>query len=161
MKTLFLLRHAKSSWDDARLSDFERPLNERGLQAAPLMGEVFKKNNFQVQMILSSPAKRAAQTAELFKKGAQINGEIKFDDRIYEASPSRLLEIIAEQSDDLIAILLVGHNPGLENLIKFLTGKIEAMPTAALAVINIEIDSWKNVNAANGNLQILLRPKEL
>ena len=161
MKTLFLLRHAKSSWDDARLSDFERPLNERGLQSAPRIGEVFKQNNFQTELILSSPAKRAAQTAELFKEAAQLNDAIKFDERIYEASPSKLLEILAEQSDELNSILLVGHNPGLENLVKFLTSEVQPMPTAALAVINLEIENWININAANGKLQTLLRPKEI
>ena len=161
MKTLFLLRHAKSSWGDANLSDFERPLNERGLQSAPLMGEVFKKNNFQTDLILSSPATRAAQTAELFKKAANINDEIEFESRIYEARPSQLLEIISEQRDDLNSILLVGHNPGLENLVRILTGEIQPMPTAALAVINLEIESWRNINAVNGELKILIRPKEI
>ncbi len=161
MKTLFILRHAKSSWDDASLSDFERPLNERGLEAAPLMGEVFRTNKFQPELILSSPAKRAAQTAGLIKNAANLDGEIRFDEHIYEASPSRLLDVLAEQNDGFKSILLVGHNPGLENLIKVLTGEIQAMPTAALAIVNLEIESWKEISSSTGNLQTLIRPREI
>jgi phosphohistidine phosphatase len=74
MKTLFILRHAKSSWNEPDLSDFERPLNRRGLEAAPLIGETMKKNQFQPDLIVSSPAKRAAQTANLVKEAAEIGG---------------------------------------------------------------------------------------
>ena len=160
MKTLFVLRHAKSSWDNSALSDFERPLNERGLDTAPFMGGIFKKNHFQPELILSSPAKRAAQTAALIKQSAEISGEIQFDDRIYEASPGRLLEVIGEQNGKSESILLVGHNPGLEGLIKVLTGEIHAMPTAALAVIDLEINDWSEINPSTGNLRDLIRPKE-
>lgn len=161
MKTLFVMRHAKSSWDDAALSDFERPLNERGLQAAPLMGEVIRKNQFQPELIISSPAKRAAQTAGLVKDAARINGEIGFDERIYEASPARLLEVIGGQNGNGESILLVGHNPGLEGLIKFLTGELQPMPTAALAVIDLNINDWNEINSSSGSLRTLFRPKEL
>jgi phosphohistidine phosphatase len=161
MKTLYILRHAKSSWDDAALSDFERPLNERGLDAAPLMGGVMKKNRFEPELILSSPAKRTEQTAALIKQSADIGGAIKFDERIYEASPARLLEVIAEQNEKIQSLMLVGHNPGLEGLIKFLTGKLEPMPTAALAVVDLETGKWSEVNSAKGNLRTLIRPKEI
>lgn len=155
------MRHAKSSWNDAALSDFERPLNERGLQAAPLMGEVIRKNKFQPELIISSPAKRAAQTARLVKDAARINGEIEFDERIYEASAARLLEVIGEQNGKFESILLVGHNPGLEGLIKFLTGELQPMPTAALAVVDLNINDWKEMDFSSGNLRTLIRPKEL
>lgn len=161
MKTLFILRHAKSSWNNADLSDFERPLNERGLETAPFMGEIFKENQFKPELILSSPARRAEQTANLIKDAARINGEIKFDERIYEASPSRLLEVIAEQSEKIESLMLVGHNPGLEGLIKVLTGEIQPMPTAALAVIDLKIESWKEINNSTGSLRTLIRPKEV
>lgn len=161
MKTLFVMRHAKSSWDDAALSDFERPLNERGLEAVPLMGEAIKKNQFQPELIISSPAKRAAQTANLVKDAARINGEIQLDERIYEASPARLLEVVSEQNGKSESILLVGHNPGLEGLIKVLTGELQAMPTAALAVVDLNINDWHEINFSSGNLRTLIRPKEL
>ncbi len=161
MKTLFILRHAKSSWDNAALSDFERPLNERGLEAAPLMGGVMKKNRFQPKLILSSPARRAEQTAALIKQSANIGGAIRFDERIYEASPARLLEVIAEQNEKTASVMLVGHNPGLEGLLKFLTGELQPMPTAALAVVDLEIDKWSEINSSKGNLRTLIRPKEI
>lgn len=161
MKTLYILRHAKSSWENADLSDYERPLNERGLQAAPLVGGVMKKNLLQPALILSSPAKRAAQTAALIKDATEFEGEVRFDERIYEASPARLLEIISEQNEKFESLMLVGHNPGLEGLLRFLIGKTEAMPTAALAVVDLETDNWNKINSASGKLRTLIRPKEI
>lgn len=161
MKTLFILRHAKSSWDNAALSDFERPLNERGLKAAPLIGGVMRRNQFAPDLILSSPAERAKETAVLVKKAAGIESEIKFDERIYEASPARLLEVISEQNEKITSLMLVGHNPGLEGLLKSLTGEFQTMPTAALAVVDLETDKWSETNSSKGNLRILIRPKEV
>jgi len=161
MKTLFILRHAKSSWENTDLSDFDRPLNERGLKAAPLMGEVMRKNQFQPEIILSSPARRAAQTATLVKENAQIKCKIKSEERIYEASPARLLKVISEQDEKNEPLMLVGHNPGLEGLIKILTNEVHQMPTAALAVIDLKINKWSEINSSTGNLRVLIRPKEL
>ena len=161
MKTLYILRHAKSSWDNADLTDFERPLNERGLKVAPLMGGVIKKNRFQPELILSSPARRAEQTAALIKQSANIRGAIRYDERIYEASPARLLEVICEQNEKIESVMLVGHNPGLEGLLKVLTNEPQPMPTAALAVIDLQTDRWSAINSSKGNLRILIRPKEI
>ncbi len=161
MKTIYLLRHAKSSWDDARLSDFDRPLNARGLAAAPLVGGKILAEKFPIDLIISSPAKRAKQTAFLIKQSARVESEIEFDERIYEASPRRLLEIVSEIADDKRAAMLVGHNPGLENFIKMLTGKIAAMPTAALAVIDLNVEKWNEITTDCGELRELIRPKSL
>lgn len=161
MKTLFMMRHAKSSWDNANLSDFERPLNERGLKAAPFMGELIHKNKFKIDLIVSSPAKRAEQTAVLVKDAARIKSEIEFNEKIYEASPRRLLEIVCELDDKIETAMLVGHNPGFENLVKILTGKNEPMPTAALAVIDLDIESWSEASAGKGDLRDFIRPKEV
>jgi phosphohistidine phosphatase len=125
------------------------------------MGGVMKKNQFLPDLILSSPAKRAEQTAYLVKEAAGIASEIKFDERIYEASPARLLEVIGEQNENSDSILLVGHNPGLEGLLRALTGKMQPMPTAALAVIDLQADKWSEINSSAGNLRILIRPKEV
>jgi phosphohistidine phosphatase len=160
MKTLFVMRHAKSSWDDPDLSDFERPLNDRGLKAAPFMGEVMAKNNFTPELIVSSPAMRARQTAELVKNSAAFEAGIRFDERIYEASPMRLLEVVSGIADEYASAMIVGHNPGFENIVRVLTGKLESMPTAALAVIDLEINSWKEINAETGSLRKFIRPKE-
>lgn len=161
MKTLFLLRHAKSSWDNFGLDDFDRPLNDRGLKAAPFMGKTMRDRNLLPELIVSSPAKRAKQTAGLVKDSAQIAGEIEFEEGIYAASTSELLEIASGLDDKNGKIMLVGHNPGFENLVRVLTGNYETMPTAALAVIDLEIESWSEIAPGKGNLRELLRPKEL
>jgi len=161
MKTLFMMRHAKSSWNNADLADFDRPLNERGLEAAPFMGKIIYKNQFQPDLIISSPAERAGQTAILVHSAAQLNGEIQFNEKIYEARPHRLLEIISEQNDKLQSIMLVGHNPGFEGLLKILTGELQPLPTAALAVIDLQIENWSDVKSNCGTLRVLIRPKEI
>ncbi|MCY7344790.1 MAG: histidine phosphatase family protein [Pyrinomonadaceae bacterium] len=161
MKTLYLLRHAKSGWDNADLSDYERPLNKRGREAAPLVGGVMREKGFIPELILSSPAERAIQTAILIKQTARLDGKIKFNDGIYEASPARLLEIIGALDEKIASVLLVGHNPGLEGLIRALTGELHSMPTAALAVIDLETDGWNDIISSTNRLRTLIRPKEI
>lgn len=161
MKTIYLLRHAKSSWNDANLPDFDRPLNARGRLAAPLMGAKILRERFSIDLIISSPATRASQTAIFVKDAARIESEIEFDRRIYQASPQHLLKVASEISDAVNSAMLVGHNPGLEDFIKLLTGQIEAMPTAALAVIDLKIGSWNEIDADCGSLRELFRPKSL
>ncbi len=161
MKTLLIMRHAKSSWDNADQSDFERPLNKRGLAAAPLMGDYIRTEQLQPALIISSPAARARQTALIIQNSAQIESEIIFDDRIYEATPGRLLDVIGEQENTNNSMLLVGHNPGLEGLIKILTGDMQPMPTAALAVIDLESKNWRDIKTSTGSLRMLIRPKEI
>lgn len=160
MKTLFILRHAKSSWDSPDLADFDRPLNERGLRAAPFIGNLMRERALRVDLILSSPARRAAQTAAMVKEAAGFAAGIRYDERIYEASPISLLYLLAESDDAPGSVLLVGHNPGLEGLIKILTGGIQPMPTAALAEIELSIDAWREIAAGSGKLISVVRPKE-
>lgn len=160
MKTLFVCRHAKSSWADSTLADFDRPLNDRGLLAAPFMGELMHKKGISPEIILSSPAVRARNTAELLKRGGSLSAKIRFDDRIYEAIPQSLRQIVAGLDDSLESAMLVGHNPGIEGFIRFLTGQLEPMSTAALAVINLNVKSWQNIDDGCGNLQNLYRPKQ-
>jgi phosphohistidine phosphatase len=161
MKTLYLLRHAKSSWADVNLADFDRPLNDRGLDAAPFMGKFMADNILIPDTILTSPARRAEQTARLVKEAADISYSIKFDERIYEASPQMLNQVVSELDDDLSSAMLVGHNPGIEGFIRFLTGKLEPMPTAALAVIDLNIANWAEVSADKGAVRRIARPKDL
>ncbi|HLM00171.1 MAG TPA: histidine phosphatase family protein [Pyrinomonadaceae bacterium] len=160
MKTLFILRHAKSSWDNPDLTDFERPLNERGRRAAPFIGNLMRERRLRVDLILSSPAIRARQTASLVGEAAGFAAEIRCDERIYEARPQSLLYLLAETGDEFDSVLLVGHNPGLEGLIKILTGGGSSMPTAALAEIELNIDSWSKIAADAGKLNSLVRPKD-
>lgn len=160
MKKLFVMRHAKSSWENADWSDFERPLNERGIKTAPRVGELMREKNFDPALILSSPARRALQTAELVKQGGGLHAAFKFDEKIYEASPLTLLNLLAEIGNGFSSVMLVGHNPGLEGLIKILTGRLEPMPTAALAEIELNIARWNEISINCGNLKSLLRPRE-
>ena len=161
MKRLLLLRHAKSSWDDPNLADFDRPLNPRGLATAPFMGELIARRELQPDEIVSSPAKRAMQTALLVKESAGIDTSLRFDERIYEASPKSLLQVSSELDDELGSAMLVGHNPGFEGFIGFLTGKVEPMPTAALAVIDLNIKSWSKIKNGSGSVNTVLRPKDV
>ena len=160
MKTLFILRHAKSSWSEPDLADFERPLNDRGKRTAPFMGELMLRHGFQPSVILSSPAVRAKQTSLSIKDAGGLSGELRFDDRIYEASPQRLRQVLSELDDAHQSAMIVGHNPGTEGFIRFLTGHLEPMPTAALAVIELNIDEWNAIADDCGELQKIFRPKE-
>ena len=160
MKTLLILRHAKSSWDNPDLGDFDRPLNSRGLKAAPVMGGVLQKNNLQPQKILSSPAKRAKQTAILVKETAPLEANIVYVEGIYEASPRSLLNIVSEIGDEIDSILLIGHNPGLESFVKMLTGEFYEIPTATLVKIDLNIESWQAVNVNCGKVSLYVRPKD-
>lgn len=159
MKRLFILRHAKSSWDDTSLSDFERPLNDVGVETAPFIGKYMAGHDYLPKAVVSSPARRAKETAELIKTNAGIGGEIRFDDRIYEASPNTLRQVVSELSDDLESAMVVGHNPGIEGFIRHLTGQIEPMPTAALAVIDLDVESWRKIDHHTGKIVTVIRPK--
>ena len=160
MKILFLLRHAKSSWDNASLADFDRPLNERGKNTAPFMGEVMSRRGYIPSIVISSPANRAANTAKLVNDASGSNAEVQYDDRVYEASPNSLRQVASELDDAFESAMIVGHNPGMEGFIRYLTGRIEPMPTAALAVIELAIDSWQDIDADCGTLAEIIRPKD-
>ena len=161
MKTVLLLRHAKSSWADADLSDFDRPLNGRGLEAAPGIGSLMFDKNLEADLILSSPAKRAMQTAILAKGTAQLKANIQYEEKIYEASPLTLLYLLAEQDDKNETISLVGHNPGLEKLTEILTGETIQMKTAMMAKIDLNIEKWSDILPNSGELDYVLHvPKD-
>ncbi|MBK8465791.1 MAG: histidine phosphatase family protein [Chloracidobacterium sp.] len=161
MKTLFLMRHAKSSWNDASIADFDRPLNDRGERTAPFMGRFMREKGFEPSMIISSPAVRAKCTAQLVKDAAGFLSDLKFDERIYDAHPQALLQVVSEIDNSRETAMLVGHNPGIEGFIRFLTGDLEPMPTAALAVIDLNIDSWNDVADGCGKLKCIFRPRDL
>ena len=160
MKSLFVLRHAKSSWKFPELTDFERPLNKRGRRTAPFMGELMKSKDLVPDLIVSSPAERAQQTASLVKEAAQFEAEIKFDRRIYEAGTQSLLYVVGEIENNVSNVMIVGHNPGFESLVRVLSGEGGRMPTATLAVIDLDIENWNEISSNCGKLRELLRPKE-
>lgn len=161
MKTLFLLRHAKSSWQDASQPDFERPLNERGKQAAPLIGKFMREHKLRPALILCSPAERARQTIALVREAAALNVELRYDERIYAASLARLLEVVSQVDESAESVLLVGHNPGMEELLASLTGEVRQMPTATLAHINLNVERWADAERQSGELVRLTKPKDL
>ncbi|MEO7673790.1 MAG: histidine phosphatase family protein [Pyrinomonadaceae bacterium] len=160
MKTLYILRHAKSSWNEPSIADFDRPLNERGRNAAPFMGELMALKSLRPDLIISSSAKRAMQTAVLVKESSGSNATIQYDEKIYEASPQTLSAVISQIGEDIESVMIVGHNPGIEGLINHLTGKLEAMPTAALAAVSLDIPAWSRIDANCGRLNFIIRPND-
>jgi len=161
MPTLYLLRHAKSSWADESMRDFDRPLASRGREACAIIGEYIKENRIDFDLVLVSSALRTRQTIELVKQHAEFRGEVRYDDRIYEASVSQLLELVGETSDDRESVLLVGHNPGIEELLALFTGEREQVTTANFAKINFTATSWSANLANSGTLEFIVRPKEI
>ena len=160
MKRLFLLRHAKSDWNEPDRSDFERSLNHRGTKAAAGMGKLAFERKYEIDAVVSSPAHRASDTAKLFVEAAQLGTTIQFVDQIYEASPQTLCTIVSGLSDGLRSPLLIGHNPGIEGFIRLLTGQSETMPTAALAVIDLAIRKWNEMVPGCGTLVEVIRPRD-
>lgn len=162
MRTLFLIRHAKSSWADPGMSDFDRPLNKRGKMNAPFMGKLLAKENILPDLIISSPAKRAITTAKKIAKEINYKNEnILLNEKIYEASEKTLLKIINEISDKNKTVFMIGHNPGFTALLNYLTEEnISNIPTCGIVEINFEIDSWKEVSNGMGKLVRFDYPKK-
>jgi phosphohistidine phosphatase len=161
MRILYLLRHAKSSWNDATLRDFDRPLKKRGREAAARIGQRIAAENLSDPLVICSPAVRTRETAQLVLESAKLQIEPNFDKRIYEASLRELVQIVTEIADDAEVAIMIGHNPGFEELLSFLTAEHRRMPTCALAKIVFGDVSWKNVRAGEGSLEWFIAPKEL
>lgn len=160
MKTLLVLRHAKSSWDEPGLRDFDRPLNGRGLRAAPLVGRYMRRQKIAPELILCSPALRARETVALVREAARLDAPLRFDERIYEASAERLCEVISQIEERVNQAMLVGHNPGLEQLIFYFTNEEKRMATAALAQVTLDVEKWGKTRAGCGRLDWLVKPKQ-
>jgi len=161
MKSLLLLRHAKSSWKDSSLPDIERPLKKRGKKTSPAVGKLMRERELAPDLVLCSPARRTRDTLELVLKKAKLEAEPVFDDRLYAASASELLAVLAQVEDGVDQVLLVGHNPGLEDLLELLTGERETLPTAALARVALDLPGWSEVGEGKGRLEWVVRPREL
>ena len=161
MKTLLLLRHAKSSWDEPSRHDFDRPLASRGKRDAPRIGKALRKRGPLPDLIISSPAVRAKATIEAVMKAAKVDIDAQFDEAMYAASAAELMRLIRRLPHANSRVLLVGHNPGFEDLLERFTGSHERMPTAALACITFQLDRWEDVEDGNGELAWLLTPKNL
>ena len=161
-KLLLVLRHAKSSWDFADLSDHDRPLNNRGKRDAPMMGRKILKEGLVPNLIISSSAVRAHSTAKKVAKACRYEDEILIDPTLYGSGHSDYLNVLINQGDNYDIVMLVGHNPNSEQLLEILTGKMVTMPTCTVACVRLPIKSWTEVSAqTRGELLNLWRPKEL
>jgi len=160
MKTLLILRHGKSDWGQP-IPDHDRPLTGRGKRAAVRMGEEIRDRDLVPDLILSSTAKRARATAKRAKKACGYEGQTIKAAELYLSGVVGHLEVLSEVGPSHPRVLIVGHNPDLEDLVHELTGAAIAMPTAALACIDLELDSWAGVARAKGTLRFVLSPREL
>ena len=170
MRSLTLLRHAKSSWDDESLDDFNRPLNDRGRRSAVAMGKHLAAKGARFDLILASPAQRVVETLDELSAGGWKAGDVEFDKAIYHASARDLLERVRSTADDIHRLMLVGHNPVLGSLALQLTGEeddglraqlAENFPTGALAEIELGVDRWDEVRPQCGQLKAFTVPRSL
>ena len=163
MRELFLVRHAKSSWDDPGLSDFERPLNSRGKEDAPLMGEHLKELGIKPDLIISSPAKRAKKTAKILAcKLGYPEDNIEWEESIYEASPQTLLYLVCNLPESAKRVMLIGHNPGFTTLANILGDiTIENIPTAGVVGIAFDTAKWSDACRMQGHTVVFEYPKRV
>jgi phosphohistidine phosphatase len=170
LKKLILLRHAKSDWNDPVPRDFDRPLNGKGRRAARAIGQHAQAIGIIFDRIVASPAVRVTETLDEFASGYGTIPERSFDRRIYLASAQTLLEVVQDGDDQVGSVLLVGHNPGLEDLVFLLVpeGADEAReqveekyPTASIAEISLAVDHWADADIGSGTLDRFTRPRDL
>lgn len=162
MKTLLLLRHGKSSWSDEALADHDRPLKKRGREAADRIGRLLSESELVPDHILTSSAARALETTQRVVGAAKWGGEPEVVPALYHAEPKSLAAIVSRVPNRVDRVLVVGHNPGLENWLTRLIGRMETFPTAALAQVELPINSWLDLSPdTRGTLKQLWRPKEM
>jgi phosphohistidine phosphatase len=161
VKQLILLRHAKSSWKDSRLDDRERPLSDRGERDAPRMGKRLKARRARPALVLSSPAKRALRTARIVAHQLDGRPELKVDESLYLATPDRILAAVLAQEDRHASLLVVGHNPGLTELVNRLLPDLELdnLPTAGVVAIDFHVARWSEIRSDAGRLAYYDYPK--
>lgn len=170
MKTIYLLRHAKSSWDDPSLPDFHRPLAARGRKAAPRMGAFMARHGHLPDLVLCSAARRAVETWQAVSEVLDDKVEVQVREDIYHASPGDLLDAVRHLSPEVESVLLIGHNPTFEDLALALAGSGEELaleeldrkyPTGAMAILDFPVEDWKDVREGTGWLRAFVRPKDL
>jgi len=162
MKTLLIMRHAKSSNKEDDITDHERPLNKRGKLAAPRMGRLLKEEGLVPDHILTSSAKRARLTAEAVADQSGYSGEIQVSTDLYATGPGAFIRVMQFLSDDHSRVLVVGHNPGLEELLELLTNQVKTLPTAGIIQIELPIESWKDLSeTTRGSMIYMWKPREL
>ena len=162
MKTLLIMRHAKSSWTNSGMSDYKRPLNSRGKENAPKMGQLLRDNDMVPDLIMASSANRAQTTAELVAMACGYENGIEYTRRFYLAEPDAYIEALQALEEGPDCVMVVGHNPGLEYLIEILADEDEVMQTAVIAHLQLPINHWSELTAdINGKLINIWRPREL
>lgn len=170
MIELLLLRHAKSSWEDDSLADFDRPLAPRGRRDAPVMGRYLRRQRLLPERVLCSSAIRTRETWALAREAMELDPPVRFTERLYHASARTLLDEIREVDSAPERLLLIGHNPGMQALALGLAGEgpereleriRRKLPTAALVVLRFDVDDWREVEPGAGELERFVKPKEL
>ena len=161
MKTLLLIRHAKSSWDDASLSDFDRPLNDRGNKDAPLMAHRLLDKKMRIDAFISSPAKRARRTARIFAKEYNIKkDEVIIRTELYGATTDVFYEVLEKTNDNIDYIAVFSHNPGLTDFANELTEtRIDNIPTCGIFAVKIDTKHWANLKDAKKEFWFMDYPK--
>ncbi len=160
MKKVYIIRHAKSSWKDTTLDDFDRPLNKRGRRDAPFMGKKLKKQNIVPDIILASPALRSKITAEVIAKKVKYFKDIVFDKSLYESSVSELYSALIKIDDENSIAFLFGHNTGINMFVETFVGLYENIPTCGVVEIEFDCDSWKDITKQNAKLVSFDYPKK-
>lgn len=162
MKTLLLMRHAKSSWADAGQADRDRPLNDRGRRDAPRMGAWLKRQGLLPDLVISSGARRAVETAQAVIDASGFGGEWQRAAGLYEADAEAYFEVLQAVPEETVTVLVIAHNPGTEEMIETLTGQAETMPTGAVAHITLALERWRALTpGVEGHLAQVARPREL
>ncbi len=163
MKTLYIIRHAKSSWADPDQPDADRPLNDRGKQDSPRMGKRLKEKQIQPDLLLSSTAKRAYSTA---KRIGEVIGyskdHIQTDRKLYHANEEQILDVVKSVKDKYSTIIIFGHNPGLTDFVNTITQEsidIDNVPTCGIVALSFDVDQWKNISWGEGKFIFFDYPK--
>ena len=162
MKTLLLMRHAKSSWGNPSLNDHDRPLNKRGESACRLMGSFISQQGLIPDQIISSTAVRAKDTVLGLLENLSIEGDVTNTRELYHADVDTMLKQLQTLSDEIDVVMLVGHNPGMDEFLDLICDEQEHMPTAAIAEIEFDISSWQGLtDQTSGEMKNLWKPKEI
>jgi len=160
MKKLYIIRHAKSDWSNSTLEDFDRPLNERGKKNAPYMGELLRNKGAFPDLIISSPAYRARETAKIISQEVMYHKEIMFNEQVYEADLKTILEVVSYIEDEYDTVYLVGHNPSLNIFAFYLVDFNENLPTCGVLEIEFDCDTWRETAKKNAKLVSFEYPKK-
>lgn len=161
MRNLYLVRHSKSSWKNLSLNDFDRPLNKRGKKDALLMGDYLTMKKVDIDLIISSPAKRTLETLNLLAEKISFNERVQFEQLLYEANLKKIFSVIRNIDEQIQNVMLIGHNPALTILANYLLKEnIDNIPTSGIVAIKFAL-TWKDISKNCGTLLFFEYPKKL